>query len=199
MNRQEFKEQYKNAEPLSNEELTRIIDKGLHYMDARPSVNYHGSKSILIAVEEMHELSQEITHLMAGTDTIQTNDYTGLLEEMSDVWSSNQMICRALGIEPPKIPIDCVTKVPLPQCQLIVQQTKLLNDLAVMGQLLIKVLRKRPDEDMKCSIRATIIKIHVHMMTIMSSYGFDYQMLMKATAVKMLRMDKRTEPDSAYV
>ena len=79
MDKSEFLDKYKNAsETLNKTWINSVIDKaddiGMRFYEKR------GHENLIIDMEEMAELTQEISKLIRGK-----GDYFSLLEEMADV------------------------------------------------------------------------------------------------------------------
>lgn len=106
MDRKVFEEKYKNAfEEVNTQYMKNVVNRSID----NSSIEVKGCKNLVIAMEELAELSQEISKIIRGK-----GDKMGLLEEYADVlvvleWIKkianlkDEEIARALNVKLNKI------------------------------------------------------------------------------------------------
>ena len=99
MNREELKEKLNNAKPVDEETFNSALDITI---DSSKTLNVN--EEIIVAVEELSELQKELTKYIRGE-----RDFTGVEEEMADVYIALGLIKKMLNI--PQEEIDKITSV----------------------------------------------------------------------------------------
>lgn len=98
MDRQKFEEKFKerdNYEYLDNESINAILEMVTECTeDLSTTASGSEDRQLLIAMEELAELSQEVSKYLRGK-----GDYMGLLEELADVTIVMKHIKMILGIK----------------------------------------------------------------------------------------------------
>lgn len=206
MDREKFKERMQTIKTMDSAYMTRVMRNGAYYMDGRPIENYHGAKNFLIYIEEVNELTHEITKRLTAPEA----EKTGLLEELADVWAGTQIaICilkpdYAVELNPKTVPNPNreIERFFLQKNRFLGQVTAALNildSISSLGQLMCKALRERPDETQTQVLLSELKAMLYQTEDYALIEGFSYEELMKAVSVKLERMEKNTQPDSIYV
>ena len=88
MNREELKEKLNHAKPVDEETFNSALDITI---DSSKTLNVN--EEIIVAVEELSELQKELTKYIRGE-----RDFTGVEEEMADVYIALGLIKKMLNI-----------------------------------------------------------------------------------------------------
>ena len=99
MNREELKEKLNHAKPVDEKTFNSALDITI---DSSKTLNVN--EEIIVAVEELSELQKELTKYIRGE-----RDFTGVEEEMADVYIALGLIKKMLNI--PQEEIDKITSV----------------------------------------------------------------------------------------
>ena len=98
MDRQKFEENFKerdNYDYLDNESINAVLEMVTECTeDLSTTASGSEDRQLLIAMEELAELSQEVSKYLRGK-----GDYMGLLEELADVTIVMKHIKMILGIK----------------------------------------------------------------------------------------------------
>ena len=210
MDREKFKERTQTIKTMDSAYMTRAMRNGAYYMDGRPIEKYHGAKNFLIYIEEINELTHEITKRLTNPEA----EKTGLLEELADVWAGTQI---AMCILNPDYTVESNPRTsgssmlhPGREIELFLLQKNgflgqvtaalnMLDSLSFLGQIMCKALRERPDEAQTQTLLSELDDILHQIENYALVEGFSYGELMTAVSVKLERMEKNTQPDSIYV
>ena len=91
MNKEIFKEKFDASIPMNEDDIKGTINKLLDFCD--DGVNPRGHKNLIIVMEEMAELSQQVSKNIRGV-----GDRMDLIQELADVQISIYTIEEVLGI-----------------------------------------------------------------------------------------------------
>ena len=100
MDRQKLKESIVNAENnsdfdliLSNDKKREVIDNMINFTSKKDQNNERGHRNLIIAMEELSELTKEISKSLRGEQ-----DRMGLMEEIVDVEHVILTLCNVFNI-----------------------------------------------------------------------------------------------------
>ena len=100
MDRQKLKESIVNAENnsdfdliLSNDKKREVIDNMINFTSSKDQNNERGHRNLIIAMEELSELTKEISKSLRGE-----YDQLGLMEEIVDVEHVIMTLCNVFHI-----------------------------------------------------------------------------------------------------
>ena len=100
MDRQKLKESIVNAENnsdfdliLSNDKKREVIDNMINFTSSKDQNNERGHRNLIIAMEELSELTKEISKSLRGEQ-----DRMGLMEEIVDVEHVILTLCNVFNI-----------------------------------------------------------------------------------------------------
>lgn len=100
MDRQKLKESIVNAENnsdfnaiLSKNKRCRVIDDMINFTSSKDQNNERGHRNLIIAMEELSELTKEISKSLRGE-----YDQLGLMEEIVDVEHVIMTLCNVFNI-----------------------------------------------------------------------------------------------------
>ena len=200
MDRELFRKKMQDKVSIMTEpDAKEVIRTMTFYMDAKPSLMYHGSKNILISVEECNELISEIANILEITDSLDNakpnaDVLYGLLEESADAIISCETVMAVFDLEP----IQASLQHTLSAQTIVPTLIKLTYQLSHMSQLLCKSLRSRPSRQDCAKMRKYAESIVLDIISVLAYYDFEYDDMMHARSIKLQRLKNNMENDPTY-